>query len=398
MDIETLNAVYSFWQDAVQVKDWKEALDFLFASLREQLVFDNLAIYTTDTDFGQTTKVAYARAVGREKQAEADATWGEDIAKLVLETTEIIVKTPQDTKKTKNRLQQPYLIGLPLKASGDLVGAMVLVRFGGPDYTKEQALVASLASILVAYIFEKRTLQKNIAELEAVQRQMRLQDDFVATMSHELRTPLGFIKGYSTTLLREDTTWKPETQREFLTIIDEETDHLTELIENILESARLESQTLEMSFQPLRIDVLIRDVITRSQARYKELNVHFFSECTTQIKGDSSRLTQIFENLFSNVVKYAPQSDVTIAIKALQDFVQVTFSDNGPGIPAGHLPFIFDRFYRVPGAQNSAGTGLGLFICKRIIQVHHGKIWAESANQQGTTFYINLPIPPDLEN
>ncbi|MCF6277368.1 MAG: HAMP domain-containing histidine kinase, partial [Anaerolineales bacterium] len=269
--------------------------------------------------------------------------------------------------------------------------AMVFVRFGGPEYTKEEALMISLAAILVAYIFEKRALQENIAELEAVQRQMRLQDDFVATMSHELRTPLGFIKGYSTTLLREDANWDQTTQREFLTIIDEETDHLTELIENILESARLESQTLEMTFQPLRMDALVRDVITRIHTRHKNLVIHFDSVCTTHVNGDSTRLAQIFENLFSNVVKYAPQAEVTIAIQSLKDTIQITFSDNGPGIPTEHLPFIFDRFYRVPGAQNSAGTGLGLFICKRIIQAHHGKMWAESAPDQGTTFYINLP-------
>ena len=244
----------------------------------------------------------------------------------------------------------------------------------------------------MAYIFEKRALQENIAQLEAVQRQMRLQDDFVATMSHELRTPLGFIKGYSTTLLRDDTEWDDATRREFLTIIDEETDHLTELIENILESARLESETADMNFQPLRVDALVRDVIMRVTTRHKGIEIVFNSECEQPIRGDSTRLAQVFENLFSNAVKYAPNTKITVELHSTEETIKIRFCDNGKGIPQEHLPYIFDRFYRVPGNPRNTGTGLGLFICKRIIEAHRGKIWAESSPDQGTTFFIDLPI------
>lgn len=383
---------YNLWQNAVQEKDWKDALDFLIASLREALIFDNLAIYIIDKS-GATSEIVYARAIGREKDAEADASWGEELANQVIEKEEIILEVLKKpgTIKTK-RITDPYLIGLPLKASGKLIGVLTLVRFGGPEYKQRHIDLATLASAVIAYIFEKRALQETIAELEAAQRQMRLQDDFVATISHELRTPLGFIKGYSTTLLREDTLWDEGTRREFLTIIDEETDHLTELIENILESARLESGTIEMSFQPLRLDALIRDVITRVRVRYPDLEIIFRSESSKIIQGDNKRLAQIFENLFSNAVKYAPQSKIEISINAVQpSSIQVVFADHGTGISAKHLPYIFDRFYRVPDHPGKSGTGLGLFICKRIIEVHHGKIWAESNNQEGTQFIIQLP-------
>ena len=382
---------YSFWQNAVYEKDWKDALDFFIASLRDVLVFDNLAIYIIDKN-GETSEIAYARAVGRSKDAEADANWGEEYANLAIEKEEIILQTPTSKEIKKERVKDTYLIALPLKASGKTLGAMSLIRFGGPAYTQEHIDLAALAAVTTSYIFEKRALQESIKELEAVQRQMRLQDDFVSTISHELRTPLGFIKGYSTTLLREDTNWDEETRREFLTIIDEETDHLTELIENILESARLESQTVEMSFQPLRLDALIRDVITRVQARYTNLEIQFSSNCEKIIQGDSTRLAQIFENLFSNAVKYAPDSTIIISIKIISsDRIQVKFKDNGAGISKEHLPFIFDRFYRVPDHPGKAGTGLGLFISKRIIEAHRGKIWAESENRKGTCFVIQLP-------
>ncbi len=384
---------YVFWENAVQEKDWKDALDFLIASLRELLVFDNLAIYIIDKS-GETSEIAYARAVGREKEAEADANWGEEITNLVLEKNEIILHEPEELKPNGKRVKNAYLLGLPLRASGKLIGAVSIIRFGGPEYRQEHIDLAALAAVVISYIFEKRALQESITELETVQRQMRLQDDFVSTMSHELRTPLGCIKGYSTTLLRDDTQWDEATRREFLTIIDEETDHLTELIENILESARLESDTVKMNFQPLRIDVVIRDVITRINSRYPNLEVSFDVNDCEIIQGDSSRLTQIFENLFSNAVKYAPNSKISISVKNIASkHMQVIFADHGQGIPNDHLPFIFDRFYRVPEQPRKAGTGLGLFICKQIIEAHHGKIWAESEDQKGTRFIIQLPIP-----
>ncbi|MBL6961886.1 MAG: HAMP domain-containing histidine kinase [Anaerolineales bacterium] len=147
-----------------------------------------------------------------------------------------------------------------------------------------------------------------------------------------------------------------------------------------------------MSFQPLRLDALIRDMITRVRARYPNLEVIFRSESSKIIQGDNTRLAQVFENLFSNALKYAPQSRIEITIKAINSSsIQVVFADNGDGIPAEHLPYIFDRFYRVPDHPGKTGTGLGLFICKRIIDVHHGKIWAESKKQKGTQFIIELP-------
>jgi signal transduction histidine kinase len=111
------------------------------------------------------------------------------------------------------------------------------------------------------------------------------------------------------------------------------------------------------------------------------------------ILGDSMRLSQVFENLFVNAIKYAPGSPLVVHLERGRNNVRVAFSDKGPGIPEGYLPFIFERFYRVPG-QTITGTGLGLYICKQIILAHHGKIWAESVMGQGTTFFLELPLDP----
>ncbi|HQU38004.1 MAG TPA: HAMP domain-containing sensor histidine kinase, partial [Anaerolineales bacterium] len=223
---------------------------------------------------------------------------------------------------------------------------------------------------------------------------MQLQEDFVSTISHELRTPLGFIKGYSTSLLRKDAAWDDVTRDEFLTIIDEEADRLSLLIENVLESARLQSKTLTLRFQPLRLDAILRDVVMRIRSHYKDLEVNIEANSTPSIHGDGVRIAQVFENLVTNAIKYAPGAPITVSLSSKGDAVMVMFKDGGPGIEAEALPLIFERFYRVKSEKSVTGSGLGLYICKQIIQAHRGKIWAESTPGNGVAFFIELPINP----
>jgi signal transduction histidine kinase len=360
------------------------------AALRREFVFDNVAAYLQDDETG-TLEIVYARAVGRAKNAEADAAWGEDIANQVLMKKQLMIREPKIVSKSEERIHQAYLLGLPLKADGVLNGALVFVRFGGPAFTDDHIAAATLGAELLSVLFERRAWRRMHEELGELKQHIQLQDDFVSTISHELRTPLGFIKGYSTSLLREDTSWDEETQKEFLTIIDEEADRLSLLIENVLESARLQSKTLPLRFQPLRLDAVLRDVSARIRSRYKELDVSLDLQSSTTIHADGVRIAQVFENLFTNAVKYAPGSAIIVGLKQVGHLLIVTFTDRGPGIPAESLPLIFERFYRVR-TENATGTGLGLYICKQIIEAHRGKIWAESNPGQGTTFFIELPV------
>jgi signal transduction histidine kinase len=390
MDSHTIIVLNDIFREVAQKPDWRAALDTLFVSLREPFMFDNVAIYLLDPQ-KKNLEVAYARAVGRGKTAEADAAWGEGIAMQAFVKGEAVVQEPGQATADTDRLSLAYLLGLPLYIGARLNGALVFIRFGGPRYSKSHIALASLHAFWAASLIERRDLQEARTELESTQRHMRLQDDFVSTISHELRTPLGFIKGYSTSLLRQDTTWDEATTREFLTIIDEEADRLTQLIGNMLESARLQSKTLQFKFAPLRLDSLIRDVTTRVRIHHQKLKVELDFDAMPLIRGDSVRLSQVFENLFSNAIKYAPNSPLRITMRSDEKNVRVAFADRGEGIPEEYIPFIFERFYRVPGDGAVTGTGLGLYICKQIILAHHGKIWAESVLDQGTTFHIQLP-------
>ena len=391
MDSDTLD-IFTRFSNSIIRDDWKKSLDAMFILLRRKFVFDNLAIYLVK-GVGITPEVVYARAAGRGRNKEAEASWGEEIANQVISTGKSIESIPSDQPST-DRTTMPHMLGLPLILP-DRHGALVFVRFGGPEFTAEQMPLATLAASHTVRVFEQNVLKDSLNQLEHARHRAQLQDDFIATISHELHTPLGFIKGYTTSLLRSDTTWDAATQQEFLTIIDEESDHLLTLIDHMLDSARLQSGSLSMDFQPVRLDSLLRDVSQRIHGRHQNLDIVLDLVPAPPIHADTTRLTQVFDNLFDNAIKYAPGSKITISLQVKENWRIVTFGDRGPGIPAEHIQFLFERFYRVPGHFSKSGTGLGLFICKQIIQAHHGRISVKTAPGKGTAFRIELPVRPE---
>jgi|KBSSwiStaDraftv2_1062776.scaffolds.fasta_scaffold10711_4 signal transduction histidine kinase len=391
MDQNTLSYLQELMQIAGHLDTSRNALEKFMVALRKEFVFDNVAVYIQGEE-AHNLEIVFARAMGRSRDAEADAAWGEDFAGQVVKKGQLLLRDPSPSITPDDRLHQAYLLGLPFHEGDFVRGAVVFVRFGGPVYEEQHIAIASFAAELLSTVFERAAWIKLQEELHDLKRQMQLQEDFVSTISHELRTPLGFIKGYSTSLLRQDTSWDDETQKEFLTIIDEEADRLSLLIENVLESARLQSKTLPLRFQPLRMDAVLRDVIMRIRTRQRDLDVSMELETVPPLPGDGVRLAQVFENLFTNAIKYAPGSPLEILLRQVEDHALIAFIDHGPGIPKESLPLIFERFYRVRGEKTVTGTGLGLYICKQIILAHRGKIWAESTPGQGTTFFIELPI------
>ena len=388
MDRETLEILTRLSGSLIRDNP-KKSLDALFVLLRRDFVFDNLAIYLIEGT-KNTTEVVYARAAGRGRSKEDEAAWGEEFANKVINTGKAAEIVPPKMS-TGDRIAMPHLLGLPLTLQNRR-GALVFVRFGGPKFTPKQMPLATLAAVQAARVLDQAIYQDCLTQLELARHRAQLQDDFMATISHELHTPLGFIKGYATSLLRSDTSWDLATQREFLTIIDEESDHLITLIDHMLDSARLQSGNLIMDFQPVRLDSLLRDEVQRIQGRHEGLTVGLDLVAAPPILADSVRLAQVFNNLFDNALKYAPGSKITISLHIKEKWQTIIFADQGEGISAEHIPFLFERFYRVPGQFGKSGTGLGLFICKQIIQAHHGRISVKTAPGKGTAFCIELPV------
>ncbi len=377
---------------AARIEDWKSAFDQLSQTIRSSIIFDHFVIYLTGSE-NEQIDVKYARALGRGRSAEAETTWGESTAAEVIRSGKILTQEFSETG-SKDRLSRPLILGVPLQAGNRMQGALVLIRFGNPDFSRDDINLATFTAAQCSLILERLSLQEKLREFQEANQQSMLKETFISTITHELRSPLGFIKGYTTTLLRSDTTWDQNTQKEFLKIIDQETDHLEELIGNLLDSARLQSGQMDMTYQPVRLDGMINDLIARTNLHHPDLKVLFSPpEKLAAIQGDPRRLSQVFENLLNNAIKYAPTSPVSIKINKEAAWMHIQVQDKGPGIPEKYLTQIFDKFFRNPEqAPNVHGSGLGLFICAQIIHAHKGRIYAESKPGKGTVFHILLPL------
>lgn len=391
---EDLRAVYAISLAIAQSESIDRAMDLIVLHTRNVLIFDNLVLYIPRDHDGLDP--SYARVIGRGKCAEGEIEWGVSIANQAYDSKQTSLMQEKLDGWENNRLFWRDFLGLPLKAGEEVLGVLVFGRFGGPPYTPEQIHLAEFIAAQTAQLVENHHLVERVAKLEAERWLRRMQDDFITTISHELRTPIGFIKGYATTLLRDDAHWDENSRREFLSIIDEEADRLHELIEDLLDSSRLKAGTMFMQLQPTRLDMLLREIVVRSTTRYASLAVQLQADHGAVVDADSTRLTQVFDNLLSNAVKYAPGSPVSITLKNTGDSCSIYVEDKGPGIAQNHLEHLFERFYRVPETSvTTHGTGLGLYICKEIIQAHGGKITVSSEVSKGTTFTINLPSKRD---
>ncbi len=388
-----LGTVYLVSQVFARANTWKPALDTVLKHIRPSFIFDNMVVFLNDPKTG-VPEVSYAKATGRGHNAEAEVSWGELIATQVLQTRKTVLQEPPNQPDLP-RLERPFTLGIPLLVGADNLGSIIFIRFGSPPFTPADVQFAEFIAQNLALLIEAEAKEEELNTVDALRTTLRAQGDFLATLSHEIRSPLGFIKGYTTTLLRSDANWDTNTQKEFLRIIDQETDRMEKLLENLLDSAQWESGRARVDLQPIRLEPLLNDLVIRSRVHHAQLNISVEIDGTLPIiEGDPRRLTQVFDNLVVNAVKYAPGSPLMVVAEKKPDAVEIYFIDNGSGISPEALPFVFDRFYRGPDQARSAdGSGLGLFICRQIILAHNGDITISSTPGEGTTLKISLPLP-----
>jgi signal transduction histidine kinase len=357
-------------------------------------IFDNIVIYQKLDE--ENIEPVFARAMGRGKATAAELSWG-DLAVTEVMKTEDRYFHESPVSPHYDRLDQPFILGIPIKTRGTTNGVLVFIRFGGPEYTEKHVRLAEIFANHIAHFFERQYLIENIANLEASRKLNELQETFIAMITHELNTPIGFIKGYTTTLLRQDADWDQQTQDEFLKIIDEETDRLSELINVLLDSSRLQTGTLPMEIKKTNMSKLVESLVERLSPRFEEIKISpVIRDLDVFVQADTTRISAVFENLISNAAKYAPESKLKIILEKVNGNAKIIFEDDGPGIPEQYQEKIFSRFFRVPDNTSSVrGTGLGLYICKQIIEAHQGTISVMSNGDKGTKFIIKLPIYND---
>ncbi len=248
--------------------------------------------------------------------------------------------------------------------------------------------------------FEDGSLRNIIANVRDITRFREAEDlknTFISVVSHELKTPVALIKGYASTLRRDDTQWDAETVQRSLTVIEEEADRLTELIDNLLMASRIQ---VEGMLDLHLLDVALDQIAARAVSRFEPQTQHHafaldFEVDFPIIVGDEKRLRHVIDNLVSNAIKYSPNGGtITIGGRASEGQVQVFVRDEGIGLSPADAELIFDRFYRADNAvkHGAPGTGLGLYLVRAIIEAHGGHIWATPhKGQSGTTFTFTLP-------
>ena len=235
----------------------------------------------------------------------------------------------------------------------------------------------------------------NVRDITNFRKAQEMQSVFISTIHHELRTPIAIIKGYASTLRREDVEWESAVVRENSAIIEEEADRLTSLVEDLLTASKIQAEReVKLTLADVHLEAVAMRSVERLEGQSKHRIVISFPEHFPVIQGDEARLRQAIDNLLTNAIKYSPaDKTITVGGRFTDDNVTFFVRDEGEGIPHNQLNKIFERFYRIDDklTRKTQGTGLGLYLVKAIIEAHRGEISVKSHVGHGSTFYFTLP-------
>jgi PAS domain S-box-containing protein len=278
----------------------------------------------------------------------------------------------------------------PLPQEGTLYVEGDLVR---PDGTRRT--VGVTYSPLFDEEGDLQNIIANVVDITRFREAEEMKSTFVSVVSHELKTPVALIKGYAGTLRREDACWDAETLNEGLAIIEEESDRLAGLIDNLLDASRIQAGVLKLERGEVDLVELAQKVVDgfRMQTDSHQLEMDF-AEDLPVVLADEDRLRQVLNNLVDNAIKYSPDGGVVrVGGWVESGHVVIYVADRGIGIPECEQERLFQRFYRVDSSirRRTEGAGLGLFLAKAIVEAHGGRIWLRSDVSKGTTVFFSLP-------
>ncbi len=351
---------------------------------------------------------SYTNAI---KKAQINIISSLNEAAIIIDVKTVIVLFNERAEKITG-IAQKEALGKPIDTVLKLYTDQTIVPYslyGEPSQNSRQNFTFTLhkdngdtTDVLVTVL--KSAIQKSdqtLVTLLDTSKERQLEEmkvDFVSMAAHELRTPLTAIRGYTSLLQMHYASQLDESAKELLTRLIVSTTNLTNLIDNLLSVSRIERNDLTVEVKPLDIATIIKDIY----ASYKQEAItrkQIFSlnlpDNLPMVMADPFRIGQVFINLISNAINYTPDSGkVSVSVSVKNDHLEITVQDSGEGIPKEAMPRLFTKFFRVSGSleQGSKGSGLGLYITKSIIELHKGKIWAESTLGKGSTFSFTLPI------
>lgn len=279
-----------------------------------------------------------------------------------------------------------------LQLTQDVIGEIRLWR-AEPSLTAAEKQLLQIFASQGALAFERARLVQAESRARILEESDRLKSAILSSVSHELRTPLSTIKAAASSLRGNEVSWDSPARTELIAAIDDESDHLNNLVGNLLDMSRIESGVLK----PKREWNILPEIIGSVLARMKRLTAGHHIEVDAPenlplVPVDYVQMEQVFTNLLSNSAKYAPEKSV-IHIRAFVegDSMRVILQNQGPQVPQDLLEKIFDKFFRLTATDRVTGTGLGLSICKGIIEAHGGRLWAENV-KDGLAFNFTIPL------
>jgi len=315
---------------------------------------------------------------------------------------------PEDIcQKIQEKIKIKTVIAVPIYSEEGIVGVIDFLLDKDPGTLKETDLsmmkaLANQTGIIYRNIQLYRQLQETNKELAEANKHLQQLDqaksEFVSIASHQLRTPMTGIMGYLSMILQGDFGKVPKDQQKVMEDLLEESQRMIRLINLFLNVTKIESGRLELTKRPVQIDEVINKVITMVQrhAEEKKLKLEYKpAKKLPEVMADHDKLGDIVLNLVDNAIKYTDQGSVTISTKKEKEFIHMAVKDTGLGIPPEEVKKLFAKFVRGYGiAQvNPDGSGLGLYVARRLTEAHGGKIWVESGGRgKGSIFHVTIPL------
>jgi two-component system sensor histidine kinase KdpD len=286
---------------------------------------------------------------------------------------------------------------VPMRSGEHVVGALVVVA-GGPGTSgfgeAERRVLATFAN-QAALAVERGQQDAERNRALALQETDRLRTALLNSVSHDLRTPLASIKASASSLLDREVRWSDAEREEFLTTINSEVDRLTRLVHNLLDMSRIEAGALDPRLVECSLAEVVGPVVRRARAASRQRIDVDVPEELAPVLVDPVRLDQVLTNLLDNARGYAAGSPVQVVARQADGRLELRVVDHGPGIPAPEHERVFDQFYRLKGGgRRPEGTGMGLAICRGIVQAHGGDLRVETTPGGGASFVLTLPVSP----
>lgn len=341
---------------------------------------------------------------GSKQPRQAYISHEHEMIELYLPEQPVVIRNVQTDPRLTNSLKELFasldtysMILYPLVAAGQWYG-MLTLHWRQPYSAEDRVTrhIQGLVDQIAAAVYNSRLLKSEAGARRVAEEANELKLKFLAMISHELRTPLTSIQGFASTLLAEDIEWDVDSQRDFLRIISEEADKLTDLISQLLDLSRLEAGMLAITpkEQPLDgiVDAALPQLSVLALQHQLELDI---PETLPPVYADANRVGQVLSNLVGNAARYAPpQTPIRIEARQENTHVCIRVMDEGPGIPPEDRERVFEAFRQAANQKSNQtkGAGLGLAIARGLVEAHSGRIWIENRAGPGTTVAFSLPI------